>query len=126
MLNNLVYTLALTSNGVAEALTLLPTLEDAANNDPHIMDTVAVAYLQASQFGRAEKAIAAVLSRVEAHSPLWFRANLQKAGIMAVRENTEDAAKLLRDILKYSRGASDEDALAASRLLATLDEKQHP
>ncbi|OGV68075.1 MAG: hypothetical protein A2283_18720 [Lentisphaerae bacterium RIFOXYA12_FULL_48_11] len=130
LLNNLVYTLALTppdqagSNALSpqqQAIQLIPGLLQNANNDARILDTISVAYLSAGELKTAEKFISDILKQTKERSPLWFRAKMHTAEIALKKGLKQEAAVILREIMKFSTGVPDEDILTANKLLSEIE-----
>jgi len=120
MLNNLVFTLSLQPDKAAETLRLLPRLLARGGDDPQVMDTVTVAYLNCGNISKAEKHLAWLLERVEDGSPMWFRAKTHEARVAFRRHRPYQSEAILTEILKSAKRASDEDLLAANALLAEV------
>ncbi len=124
MLNNLVYTLSETTNGLAEAVELLPDLIKKAGNDPGILDTIAVVHLRSGQYERADRILRAILRNVTAGTREWFRAKTLIADAAIRRGKYEEAEAILREALKSTRAVPNDDVLVANRLLIVAMEKR--
>lgn len=136
MLNNLVYTLALspgdagssnTAAPQAQAMELASRLMAQAGNDPHVMDTAALAFACGGNLGRAESLCTKLLRESSPGSRLWFRAKMLSADIVIRRAKAaaplsasaaSEALAILKDAFRFSKGVPDEDILTANKLLA--------
>jgi tetratricopeptide (TPR) repeat protein len=126
LLNNLVYVLTQTPGGLAEARARLPRLLTGAMDDPRVLDTAAAVYVADGDKRAAQETIAAMLTMVEAGTPLWFRAHMHAAQLAALggrAEDYEQAIDMLRDALRACESLPDDDAVAASRLIATWNDR---
>ncbi|MDD4869533.1 MAG: archaeosortase/exosortase family protein [Kiritimatiellae bacterium] len=140
MLNNLVFTLAMSPQQTStdssstltpqqEALQMIPDLLSRAGNDLHILDTVAVAYIRSGKYKNAEPIITEILRQSENGSPLWFKAKLHLADIALKNGNQTEAESTLKEILRKSHGIPDEDIITANKLLmeiSPMDPKYTP
>jgi len=126
LLNNLAYVLAEQESGVAEALTLVPTLLKLGGQNPQVLDTVAMVYLAAGDLEKALPISKHVAQKVSQGSSLWFRAHLVQADVALRQGRPREAEILLRTALKEGRGVSDEDLLSAQILLSRITEKLEP
>ncbi len=120
LLNNLAYTLSHDAKRIAEALALVPQLQEIANRDPHIKDTLAVVFLRGGKLDDAQRIVTEILSNADAGSPLWFRGNMHLAEIAWKRGRPREARVQLEGLLKSAKHIPDEDILAANSLLAQV------
>ena len=126
LLNNLVYVLTRTPQGLAEARARLPRLLAGAADDPRILDTATAVYVADRDEQAAQEAIAATLTMVETGTPLWFRARMHAAELAARggrAQDYEQAIETLRDALRACASLPDDDAVDASRLIAMWNDR---
>lgn len=120
LVNNLAFTLSHDAKRLGDAIELIPELQQLAERNPHIRDTLAVVYLRAGKLDEAQRTVTALLRYAEPASPLWFRANMHLAEIAWKRGNARDARNQLEGVLKSAKHIPDEDILAANSLLGQV------
>jgi len=124
MLNNLVYSLAYSPDGVDEALARLPELAERGGDDPLYVDTAAVVRLRAGQLDEAADLLTRLVAGAERGSREWFRAKRHLAEIAFRKGRVETAADILADTLKHTRKVPGEELLDANRLLSRIEEQR--
>ncbi len=124
LLNNLVFTLAQAPAGKEQAASLLPGLAARAQGQADVLDTVAVAQMRLGQTESARRTLAEIQRIAPKGSPPWFRVALHLAELALQEERAAEAAQIIRDGLAASQGVSDDDLLAANRVLTQAEERQ--
>jgi tetratricopeptide (TPR) repeat protein len=125
ILNNLVYTLAMTPETIETALDLLPALlaKARAQRDPLILDTASAVYAQSGLLDDAERTVRQILQMVEPGSRSWYRASTREVEIVLLRGNAEAAADRFRELIRQSSRMQEEDIQAVTRLLREAEER---
>jgi predicted Zn-dependent protease len=112
VLNNLIFTLAQDPLYIADALSLLPTLLNNANNDFAIHDTAALVYTRAGNLPEAEKHMQKALSLVKKGDYAWLEVYLNAAEAQIKLGKLREARESLSLILKTQERSSIIDARA--------------
>ncbi|MFO7870657.1 MAG: archaeosortase/exosortase family protein [Kiritimatiellia bacterium] len=120
LLNNLVFTLAGTEDGVPEALQLVPKLLSGAGDDLHVLDTAAETYFRAEEFKRASDVNNRLISRAPRDEALWFRAKVRAAEMLYGASKPGPAKAVLEEIMNNPSGAAPEDMRRAEALADKL------
>jgi predicted Zn-dependent protease len=120
LLNNLVYVLALTPEGLPLAQTLLPDLLDRGRDNSHVLDTATVVLLKSETPDKAAPMAAEVRRKTEPGSRLWFRAGKHLAEIYLKTDRPREALAEIEQVLEHTRTIPDEDVLAAGSLLTRI------
>ncbi len=124
LLNNLAYGLSHMPDGQTEAGALVPQLLALDKDDPQILDTVAGIYVAAGKTQEARDIIERLLAHTKTGEPLWFRARLHDAALLAATNNMAGALGLLDDALAHTTDLPDEDVMIANRLQAQWENRR--
>jgi predicted Zn-dependent protease len=117
LINNLVYTLAFSPEGSAEAVRMVPDLLARDPDNIQVLDTAAVVFLRAGRPADAEVLVHSLLKKAPPGTVGWFRASMYAASIALRKGRAVEADVTLREILRKAGTVPDEDVLAASRML---------
>jgi len=120
LINNLAYTLVHDEKHLAEAISLIPALEAAAESDPRIRDTLSIVHLRAGDLERARASIIRTLRDASPGSPLWFRCQTHLAEIAWRQGHDQSATSMLEQLLRNTRNIPDDDILAANTLFSRI------
>lgn len=126
LLNNLVYLMTGHERFREEALALIPLIEEAAENDPRIRNTIARAYLRNGLISLAREHIALNLKTTEPGSPLWFRCHTYLAEITWLQGHPDVALNMLEQLMRGSRNIPDTMLLEANRLMSRISQDMAP
>ncbi len=117
LLNNLIYTLAQTPEGIEEALDRIDALLEATRRSVHTLDTASTVYTRAGLLDRADRTLGDILARVEPGSRAWFRARSRSAEVELLRGKAAEAVRSLRELLNQTPRIPEGDLREAHDLL---------
>jgi len=120
MINNLAYTLAENADTAAEAMDWIMPMMSLAGNSAEIRDTLAFMLLRNNDLETARQLLTRNLHEVAPDSRIWFRSQMHLAEIAWRQDRTGIAISMLEQLLRGARNISDEDVLAANRLLLRI------
>lgn len=98
LLNNLVYTLARQPDTRERAVALLPHLARLAGEQPELLDTMAVVYLEKGRLNRAAQLVETALERVDKRAYAYPYIKATHAEVLAARGDPRAGLQIFREI----------------------------
>jgi tetratricopeptide (TPR) repeat protein len=126
LINNLAFTMTHSPKYIDDVAAMIPQLQQLAEDNPQIKDTLAAVYIHTSKLDSAMDTIKSILNDTHPGSPIWFRAKTHLARIARLRGQNAEAIALLNGLLKNLKQIPDEDILRANALLTQIKEADQP